>query len=169
MAQHKFISIETLFVTVCKTTGLDSTDAIYGLFEPKCHSGFGGLSMLWLQQHHRQQQAAASLDGQIYNNASHHCHAGNFDNALMPFMLSFIQAFIRSLQDNLATSFNVLKVGAPALAEAGGGNIACVGAAAVCYGMKNHEAWAACKGAVEGEAQGQLLCFFQTHTVCLFC
>jgi NADP-dependent 3-hydroxy acid dehydrogenase YdfG len=55
------------------------------------------------------------------------------------------------LQDNLATSFNVLKVGAPALAEAGGGNLVCVGAAVVHYGMKNHEAWAAAKGAVEGE------------------
>lgn len=48
------------------------------------------------------------------------------------------------------TSFNVLKVGCPALAEAGGGSIACVGAAIVHYGMKNHEAWAAAKGAVEG-------------------
>jgi NAD(P)-dependent dehydrogenase (short-subunit alcohol dehydrogenase family) len=55
------------------------------------------------------------------------------------------------LQDNLATSFNVLKVAAPALAEGGGGSIACVGAAVVHYGMKNHEAWAAAKGAVEGE------------------
>ncbi|WIA42113.1 hypothetical protein OEZ86_009387 [Tetradesmus obliquus] len=55
--------------------------------------------------------------------------------------------------DNLATSFNVLKVGAPALAEGGGGSIACVGAAVVHYGMKNHEAWAAAKGAVEGALQ----------------
>jgi hypothetical protein len=37
------------------------------------------------------------------------------------------------------------------LAAAGGGNVACVGAAVVHYGMKHHEAWAAAKGAVEGE------------------
>ena len=48
-------------------------------------------------------------------------------------------------------SFNILKVGAPILAEAGGGAIACVGAAVVHYGIKHHEVWAAAKGAVEGE------------------
>jgi NAD(P)-dependent dehydrogenase (short-subunit alcohol dehydrogenase family) len=53
------------------------------------------------------------------------------------------------MQDNLTTSFNVLKAACPVLAESGGGSITCVGAAIVHYGMKNHEAWAAAKGAVE--------------------
>eukprot|EP00878_Enallax_costatus_P039756 GHUV01045649.1.p1 GENE.GHUV01045649.1~~GHUV01045649.1.p1 ORF type:complete len:134 (+),score=15.33 GHUV01045649.1:352-753(+) len=39
------------------------------------------------------------------------------------------------MQDNLITSFSVLKIGAPIVAEAGGGSITCVGAAVVHYGI----------------------------------
>lgn len=56
------------------------------------------------------------------------------------------------LQENLVASFNILKCGAPLLAAAGGGSIACVGATVVQHGMKHHEAFAAAKGAVEGKS-----------------
>eukprot|EP00879_Flechtneria_rotunda_P003468 GHRR01003697.1.p1 GENE.GHRR01003697.1~~GHRR01003697.1.p1 ORF type:complete len:270 (+),score=99.72 GHRR01003697.1:443-1252(+) len=56
---------------------------------------------------------------------------------------------MKLMQDNLVTSFNLLKIGCPILAESGGGNVACVGAAVVHYGIKHHEAWAAAKGAIE--------------------
>ncbi|WIA21690.1 hypothetical protein OEZ85_000858 [Tetradesmus obliquus] len=80
----------------------------------------------------------------------HYCAMEDLEDAdVMTMMQDNLATSFNVLNDNLATSFNVLKVAAPALAEGGGGSIACVGAAVVHYGMKNHEAWAAAKGAVE--------------------
>ncbi|KIY95915.1 hypothetical protein MNEG_12048 [Monoraphidium neglectum] len=54
---------------------------------------------------------------------------------------------MKVVQANLPSSFNILKLGAPLLAEAGGGSIVCVSAAVVHHGMKHHEAFACAKGA----------------------
>jgi hypothetical protein len=51
---------------------------------------------------------------------------------------------------------------------AGGGNVACVGAAVVHYGMRHHEAWAACKGAVEGEQHASGSTAFRAFQVLAF-
>ncbi|KAI8471112.1 MAG: hypothetical protein J3K34DRAFT_418097 [Monoraphidium minutum] len=66
---------------------------------------------------------------------------------------------MKVVQGNLPSSFNVLKIAAPLMAEAGGGAIVCVGAAVVHHGIKHHEAFAAAKGAVEALYRNAAACY----------
>lgn len=58
--------------------------------------------------------------------------------------------FRETLDTNLTTAFLTLKFGAPYLAAQGGGNILLMSSVAAQFGLANHEAIAAAKGAVEG-------------------
>jgi 3-oxoacyl-[acyl-carrier protein] reductase len=55
-----------------------------------------------------------------------------------------------TLDTNLTTAFLTVKFGAPRLAQAGGGSIVLMSSVAAQFGLANHEAIAAAKGAVEG-------------------
>lgn len=55
-----------------------------------------------------------------------------------------------TLDTNLITAFLAVKFGAPRLAQAGGGSIVLMSSVAAQFGLANHEAIAAAKGAVEG-------------------
>lgn len=55
-----------------------------------------------------------------------------------------------TLEVNLMTAFLTLKYGAPRLAQDGGGSIVLMSSVAAQFGLANHEAIAAAKGAIEG-------------------
>lgn len=55
-----------------------------------------------------------------------------------------------TLDTNLITAFLTLKYGAPRMAQEGGGSIVLMSSVAAQFGLANHEAIAAAKGAVEG-------------------
>ncbi len=55
-----------------------------------------------------------------------------------------------TLDTNLMTAFYTVKYGAPRLAQDGGGSIVLMSSVAAQFGLANHEAIAAAKGAVEG-------------------
>jgi NAD(P)-dependent dehydrogenase (short-subunit alcohol dehydrogenase family) len=55
-----------------------------------------------------------------------------------------------TLDTNLTTAFLSVKYGAPRLAQTGGGSLVLMSSVAAQFGLANHEAIAAAKGAVEG-------------------